>query len=60
LEFKRLGSIQELGITLIGTLIAFAVGILSLTFLIKINTIGKIWNFSYYCWIIGFAIIILM
>jgi undecaprenyl-diphosphatase len=60
LEFKRIGSIQELGITLIGTLIAFGVGILSLTFLIKINTIGKISNFSYYCWIIGLTIIILM
>jgi len=60
LEFKRIGSIQELGITLIGTVIAFGVGILSLTFLIKINTIGKISNFSYYCWIIGLAIIILM
>lgn len=60
LEFKRIGSIQELGVTLIGTLIAFGVGILSLTFLIKINTIGKISNFSYYCWIIGLAIVILM
>jgi undecaprenyl-diphosphatase len=60
LEFKRIGSIQELGATLIGTLIAFVMGILSLTFLIKINTIGKISNFSYYCWIIGLAIVILM
>jgi undecaprenyl-diphosphatase len=60
LEVKKFGSIQELGITLIGTVVAFGVGILSLTFLIKINTIGKISNFSYYCWIIGLAIIILM
>jgi len=60
LEFRKFGSIQELGITLIGTFVAFGVGILSLTFLIKINTIGKISVFSYYCWIIGLAIIILM
>ena len=60
LEFKRIGSIQELGITLIGTVVAFGVGILSLVFLIKINRIGKISSFSYYCWIIGLAIIILM
>jgi undecaprenyl-diphosphatase len=60
LEFKRIGSIQELGITLIGTVIAFGVGILSLTFLIKINTIGKLSIFSYYCWIIGLAIVILL
>jgi undecaprenyl-diphosphatase len=60
LEFKKIGSIHEFGITLIGTVVAFGVGILSLTFLIKINTIGKISNFSYYCWIIGLAIVILM
>jgi len=60
LEFKKIGSIQELGITLIGTVIAFGMGILSLTFLIRINTIGKISIFSYYCWIIGLAMIILI
>ncbi len=60
LEFKRIGSVQELGITLVGTLAAFGMGILSLAFLIRINRIGKISNFSYYCWIIGLAIIILM
>ena len=60
LEFKQISSPQELGITLIGTMVAFGIGILSLTFLIKINKIGKISNFSYYCWIIGLAIIILI
>jgi undecaprenyl-diphosphatase len=59
LEFKRIGSAQGLGITLVGTLAAFTMGILSLAFLIKINRMGKISNFSYYCWIIGLAIIIL-
>jgi len=60
LEFRKIGSIQEFGITLIGTVVAFGMGILSLTFLFKINMIRKISNFSYYCWIIGLAIIILM
>ena len=60
LEFRKIGSVQELGTILIGTIVAFGVGILSLTFLLKINKIGKISYFSYYCWIIGFAIIILM
>ncbi|MGQ9646180.1 MAG: undecaprenyl-diphosphatase UppP [Thermodesulfobacteriota bacterium] len=60
LELDKMGGIQELGVTLIGTAIAFAMGILSLTFLIKINKIENISNFSYYCWIIGIAIIILI
>jgi len=60
LEFRKIGSVQELGTILIGTIVAFGVGIFSLTFLLKINKIGKISYFSYYCWIIGFTIIILM
>jgi undecaprenyl-diphosphatase len=60
LEFRKIGSVQELGTILIGTIVAFGVGILSLTFLLKINKIGKISYFSYYCWIIGIAIIIIM
>jgi len=59
LEFKKFGSVEEVGVTLMGTIVAFGTGILSLTFLFKINTIGKISNFSYYCWIIGLAIVIL-
>ena len=59
LEFKRFDSIERVWIVLIGTAIAFGVGILSLKFLIKINKIGKIFHFSYYCWIIGILIIIL-
>jgi len=60
LEFRKIGSVQEIGTILIGTIVAFGVGIFSLTFLLKINKIGKISYFSYYCWIIGFTIIILM
>ena len=60
LEFKKIDSFQEVWTILIGMAIAFGVGILSLRFLLKINKIGKISNFSYYCWIIGIVIIILM
>lgn len=60
LELEKVGTIQELGITLVGTVVAFGMGILSLTFLIKINKVEKISNFSYYCWIMGVAIIILL
>ncbi len=60
LEFRKINSVQEIWILLIGTAIAFGVGIVSLTFLIKINKMGKISNFSYYCWIIGISIIIIM
>ena len=60
LEFRKINFVQEIWTLLIGTAIAFGVGILSLTFLIKINKMGKISNFSYYCWIIGISIIIIM
>lgn len=60
LEFRKIASVQELGTILIGAIVAFGVGIFSLTYLLKINKIGKISYFSYYCWIIGFAIIIFM
>jgi undecaprenyl-diphosphatase len=58
LEFKGFDSIEQVWIILIGTAVAFGVGIFSLKFLIKINRIGKIFHFSYYCWIIGILIII--
>jgi undecaprenyl-diphosphatase len=60
LEFKKIDSIQEIWTILIGTAVAFGVGIVSLTFLLKINKIGKISNFSCYCWIIGNSVIIIM
>lgn len=60
LEFKNIDTIQEFWIILVGTGFAFGVGILSLNFLLKINRLGKLFNFSYYCWIIGVTIIILI
>jgi undecaprenyl-diphosphatase len=53
LEFRKMDSGQELWVALIGTAVAFGVGILSLIFLMKIIKVGKIHYFSYYCWSIG-------
>jgi len=60
LEFKKIDLVLGFWTIFIGTGVAFGVGILSLTFLIKINRIENISNFSYYCWIIGLIIIILI
>jgi undecaprenyl-diphosphatase len=59
LEFRKIDSAQEFWTVLIGTVIAFGVGILSLTFLIKIIKMGKFLNFSYYCGGMGIVMIIL-
>jgi undecaprenyl-diphosphatase len=58
LEFRKMNMSQELWTTLIGTTIAFGIGILSLFFLMKIIKGGKIFNFSYYCWSFGIIMII--
>jgi undecaprenyl-diphosphatase len=60
LEFRKIDSPQGLGTVLIGTAIAFGVGILSLTFLMKIIKVGKLFNFSYYCCGMGILMIMLI
>lgn len=59
LEFKKTDINQELLATLLGTALAFAVGILSLKFLMKIIKFGKMKSFSYYCWGMGILMIFL-
>jgi len=59
LEIKKMDSGGALLTTLTGTAIAFGVGILALTILIKIIKMGKIFNFSYYCCGMGILMIIL-
>ena len=49
LEFKKFDSGQQFLTLLIGTAIAFGVGIFSLKFLMKIIKFGEISKFSYYC-----------
>jgi undecaprenyl pyrophosphate phosphatase UppP len=48
-----------LSTTPVGSIVAFGVGILPLTFLMKIIKMGKIFDFSYYCCGTGVWMIIL-
>ncbi|MFC1696822.1 undecaprenyl-diphosphate phosphatase [Nanoarchaeota archaeon] len=50
---------QTLGITIIGVLVSFMVGYISLTWLLKIIKQGNFHYFSYYCWVIGLLILII-
>ncbi len=59
LEFRKMDTGQELLTILMGTAIAFGIGVLCLFFLMKIIKMGKIFNFSYYCWSLGTIMIIL-
>jgi len=60
LEFRKIDMASGLGTVLIGTVVAFGVGILALTFLMKIIKMGRIFNFSYYCCGMGILMIILL
>ena len=60
LEFKKVDMVLGIETILIGTAVAFGMGILSLTFLMKIINKGKIFNFSYYCCGMGILMIILL
>ncbi len=59
LEMKKVDSMGSLWPILFGSVVAFGVGILALTFLIRIIKIEKIFNFSYYCCGMGILMIIL-
>jgi len=59
LEYKKIDTVSDLGTILIGTAVAFGVGVLALTFLMKIVKVLKIFNFSYYCCGMGILMIIL-
>ena len=60
LEMKKADSGGALWTTLIGAAVAFGVGILALTFLMKIIKMDKLFNFSYYCCGMGILMIILI
>jgi undecaprenyl-diphosphatase len=60
LEYKKMDTVSGLGSMLIGTAVAFGVGILALTVLIRIIKMGKIFSFSYYCCGMGILMIILL
>jgi len=57
-EMDKMNSEGPLWTTLIGFAIAFGIGILALNLLIKIIRMGKISNFSYYCYGVGVLMII--
>lgn len=59
LEFKGFDTASGWGNALIGAAVAFGVGILALTPLIRIIKMGKMFNFSYYCCGMGIVMIIL-
>jgi len=59
LEYKKIDTVSDLGTILISMAVAFGVGVLTLTFLMKIVKFGKIFNFSYYCCGMGILMIIL-
>jgi undecaprenyl-diphosphatase len=60
LEFKEFDTASGLGNPLIGAAVAFGVGILALTILIKMIKMGKMFKFSYYCCGMGIMMIILV
>lgn len=60
LEIREFQSISEISTALIGMVTAFGVGMLSLTFLMKIIKTGKISHFSYYCWGMGLLMFLLV
>lgn len=53
LEWGKIGSSPERVILMVGMVTAFGIGLLSLSFLMKMIKIGKISNFSYYCFAMG-------
>jgi undecaprenyl-diphosphatase len=59
LEFAKMGTQGEIGLSLLGMVVAFFVGLFSLGFLMKIIKSGKISAFAYYCWAIGSLVIFL-
>ena len=59
LEFRKIEPGVEIWTGLIGMMIAFLVGLFSLTFLVRMIKLGWVGKFSYYCWFLGVIIIIL-
>ena len=58
LEVRNIGSIENIGLALFSSLIAFIVGYYSLKWLIRIVERGKLKYFGYYC--VGVGIILLL
>jgi len=59
LEFSKIETTGTIWVTLVGTAVAFCVGLLSLKLLMGIIRAGRLFNFSYYCWGVGLLMILL-
>jgi undecaprenyl-diphosphatase len=59
LEMRNISGTSKLWFAAMGMVVSFGVGILSLTFLMKFIKVGKLSNFSYYCWAIGMIMLIM-
>ena len=59
LEMRKISGTSELLFAAMGTVAAFGVGILSLAFLMKLIRVGKLSNFSYYCFGMGLLMFLL-
>jgi undecaprenyl-diphosphatase len=57
LEARKISSVETLGLNLAGLGAAFLVGLVALTFLMKIIKIGRFSSFAYYCWAAGMAMV---
>lgn len=59
LEARKVGMPAEAWPALLGMAAAFLVGLFSLTFLMKVIRMGKIGNFSYYCFGLGILMVLI-
>ena len=59
LEFPKIETTGTIWVILVGTAVAFCVGLLSLRLLMGIIRAGRLFNFSYYCWGAGLLMIFL-
>jgi undecaprenyl-diphosphatase len=57
LEARKISSVETLGLNLAGLGAAFLVGLVALTFLMKIIKFGRFSSFAYYCWAAGMAMV---
>ncbi len=58
LEFRKIESPSEIVVSLLGTGIAFCVGLLALRLLMPVIRQGRLFRFAYYCWAVGLVMII--
>lgn len=59
LEMGKISGTSELLFAAMGMVAAFGVGILSLTLLMKLVRVGRLSNFSYYCWATGTVMLLM-